>query len=174
MSDNSWWKNTTKSTKKMSNKNVMKGLRTIYDRTIRNAGPESITYMIQYYPLLEIDPLGSLIEINNLVGVAANSTHPKYRHAALVFIDGQLVGYANNKGNSHAEYRAIEVAKLHGYGRKYPYFNNHNIILLSIRITKGGKLALAKPCIKCQRLCQKLGIKNILYSTNNHTIVRMK
>ena len=98
--------------------------------------------------------------------LAANSTHPKYKHAALVFHNGILVGWSNNVGKHHAEVRAITVAKMYGY--------KSNLTLLSLRLGKEGTLRLAKPCNSCYLYCKKHGVTTILYSTDKQNIVKMK
>ena len=45
-----------------------------------------------------------------LIHMASHSHHRKHKHAALVFSDGQLVAFANNTDNHHAEFRALQVA----------------------------------------------------------------
>lgn len=107
----------------------------------------------------------NLIPYSKLTEIAANSTHPKHKHAALVFHNGELVGYANNLGNYHAEVRALQVAKMYGY--------KTDLTVLSIRISKSGKLKLAKPCDSCMTYMRKRGIACILYSTDDGTIVRL-
>lgn len=104
--------------------------------------------------------------------VALASTHLKHKHAALIFHDGTLIASANNCGSDHAEWRAIQIAKLKGF-RKIK--DVHNLILISIAVNKQGKLKLAKPCNDCMYFLGEYGFvpKQIYYSTNNQTIVRL-
>ena len=98
--------------------------------------------------------------------MANKSNHPKHKHAALIFHNGELIAWSNNQGNSHAEWRAIQIAKIHGY--------KEGLVLLSIAINKKGELKLAKPCKACQYYigtCKM--IKTVLYSTSKQTIVRL-
>jgi len=101
-----------------------------------------------------------------MINAASLSSHPKHKHAAFVFHNGECVGWANNKENHHAEIRALEVAKLYGYVR--------GLILLSIRIGKEGKLKLAKPCLSCFMYAKRHGVTMILYSTDKQSIIKMK
>lgn len=98
--------------------------------------------------------------------LAAKSNHPKYKHAAIVFHNGDMVGWANNLGNHHAEVRALTIAKMYGYKK--------NLTILSVRIGKEGTLRLAKPCYKCYLYCKQHGVTTILYSTDKQNIVKMK
>jgi tRNA(Arg) A34 adenosine deaminase TadA len=104
----------------------------------------------------------------SIVRYAEQSTHPRHRHVALIFLEGILLASANNNVDNHAEARAIEVAKIvHGY---IP----DGCILVSIAITKAGKLKLAKPCKNCAIRIDNVGIKNVLYSTKEGRIVNAK
>lgn len=85
------------------------------------------------------------------------SDHPKHKHAALVFQDGELVTWANNTKEEHAEVRAIRIAKILGY--------TDNLTLISIALTKAGRLKLAKPCVSCHWYIKICNIKTVLYST---------
>ena len=101
---------------------------------------------------------------NFYVNIAVKSTHPKFKHAAIIFHNGEMIAWANNKGNHHAEVRAIEVATLYGFKK--------DLVLVSVRVTKNGRLALAKPCLGCLFHAKMKGIKTILYSTNKQTIIK--
>lgn len=96
---------------------------------------------------------------------AMQSQHPKHRHAAIVFHDGFLIGWSNNKEGEHAEVRALVVAHLNGFKEK--------LILISIAIDKEGRLKLAKPCEPCEKYCRKHGVINLYYSTREQTIRRV-
>lgn len=98
------------------------------------------------------------------VKLASKSTHPKHRHVALIFHEGILLAWSNNSREFHAEARAIEIAKILRY--------KTNLTLISIAITKGGKLKLGKPCIKCQQKISRAKIKNVYYSTKEQMIVK--
>lgn len=100
-----------------------------------------------------------------LTEIANKSTHPKHKHAAIVFHKGDLIGWANNNGNHHAEVRALEVAACYGY--------RDNLTLLSIRVSKGGTLKLAKPCVGCRDYCKRHGVTTIYYSNDKGAIVKL-
>ncbi len=40
------------------------------------------------------------------------------------------------------------------------------------RITPCGNTALAKPCPKCMSLIKSVGVKQIIYTTDNHNVVK--
>jgi len=105
--------------------------------------------------------------LDNIVGfvkLASKSLHPKHRHVALIFHQGVLLAWSNNSREYHAEDRAIEICKLLRY--------KSNLTLISIAITKEGKLKLALPCVKCQAKIVKYRISNVFYSTSSQAIIR--
>ena len=103
--------------------------------------------------------------INYYTAIAIKSKHPKYKHAAIVFHNQEIICHANNSNDQHAEVRALEIARILGYTR--------DLTLLSLRVTKTGKLALAKPCFSCF-LYIKLtgGVSKILHSNERGMIVK--
>lgn len=105
------------------------------------------------------------IGIANLVEAANKSSHPKHRHAAIIFHKDQIVAIANNNSEEHAEHRAIKIAKILGY--------KSELTLLSIAITKKGELKLAKPCNKCMAKISREKINNVYYTTKQQTIVKL-
>lgn len=112
-----------------------------------------------------------MIDKGIAIEAARKSSHPKHRHACLIFLRSELVVSQVNKGGSHAETRAIETFKL-----LYPnyWFQPPDMLtLISIAITKDGRLKLAKPCRRCEIKIRKFGIVNIIYSTNNQTFERL-
>lgn len=102
-------------------------------------------------------------------GIAIKSKHPKHKHAALLFKDGELIASGNNSKEQHAETKVIEVAKLLGYK------TGENLILISIALSKDGKFKLAKPCMACMVALKlyNIALRNIYYSTKKQRIVRL-
>jgi len=122
-----------------------------------------------------------MIDVNLAIQFAGRSLHHRSKHAAIVFYNGEIIGIANNTKRYHAEERAYVQAYIN---KKFipnlesisSYQFGRNLILISIAITKSGRLKLAKPCPECQKYLTARDIlnKNIYYSTNAQTIVRMK
>lgn len=54
-----------------------------------------------------------------------------------------------------------EISALNKTTAKY----RKNAIVFVGRTTKDGKLAIAKPCSKCEKILKKVGVKRIWYST---------
>lgn len=102
------------------------------------------------------------------ISIAKNSSHPKHKHAALIFCDGELIVYANNHGNYHAERKALDICHMLGY-----FAPGYKLVLISIAITKGGKLKLAKPCRNCEYYIRKKKIEQVFYSTKEQRIVKL-
>lgn len=49
----------------------------------------------------------------------------------------------------------------------YPLDYLSKCYLINIRIMKNGKLGMAKPCIRCQRLLEDFDIRHIIFSNEN-------
>lgn len=100
------------------------------------------------------------------IELAKKSIHPRHRHVAIVYHNNKLICWATNNHHQHAEVKALETAAL--YGHRY------ELVLVSIAITKGGRLKLAKPCTSCYWYCRDNGVIEIYYSINEQAIVKMK
>lgn len=74
------------------------------------------------------------------------------------------------KNSRHAEMDAI--LKLLNKDKGLSHLAGATIYIT--RITPQGKTALAKPCKKCMALIQSVGIKTIIYTTDNSNTERIK
>jgi tRNA(Arg) A34 adenosine deaminase TadA len=116
-----------------------------------------------------------MIDVNLAIQLAGRSLHAKSKHAAIVFHKGEIIAIANNSKEKHAEIRALEIARINfGYLYEQGDFFSTDAVLISIAITKTGKLKLAKPCPKCLAYLKLQEYKTIYYSTNNQTIIKLK
>lgn len=106
----------------------------------------------------------------SLKRVARRSTHSQFFHAAQVKAGGAVLATANNTGGyfhdayGHAETRACRVAWASGHNLK-------GATVISIRVTKTGKLANAKPCGQCVANMREYGIRKVVYSTASEALV---
>jgi len=110
---------------------------------------------------------------------AASSTH-KHRLGAVLVKGGRVLATGYNRvghkaahgdwpDSVHAEVMAI--SKL----LKPKHFHKlHGCKLFVTRIRKNGKTALAKPCEPCLSLIKSVGIKEIIYTTDEQAIERIK
>lgn len=95
---------------------------------------------------------------------ASQSTHPLFFHAAQVRIGGAVVATAHNTSRyslcaaGHAEVRACRAASRSGRSLA-------GAVVVSIRVTRAGKLANAKPCARCEAAMRTMGVKRVVYST---------
>ena len=87
--------------------------------------------------------------------LAAKSDHEHFRHGALVIKAGNVIARGYNKGVKHAEVAALE--KVDPDKRK-------GCTVISVRITKLGKLAMAKPCAKCEKFMREYGVAVVEWS----------
>lgn len=86
------------------------------------------------------------------------SPYDTYQHAVLVMSGGAVRAIGYNTYNRHAEVMAL--AKLWPSERR-------GTRIFSVRFTKTGKLAMAKPCPECQKYLKKHGVKQVTYSDSN-------
>ena len=85
-----------------------------------------------------------------------------YRHIAIVFRGGSILSIGNNVSR-HAEVAAL--SKL---------FPNERIgtTVLSMRIRKHGSIANGKPCANCMRFMIACGVKKVVWSNSNGTLIK--
>jgi deoxycytidylate deaminase len=93
------------------------------------------------------------------------STHKQHHHACVVTIGGAIVAVGYNHETTHAEINALK--KLWPNHRK-------NVKLYSFRFSKGGKWAMAKPCIRCEKFIRDSGVKIVYYTDKDGNLERMK
>jgi deoxycytidylate deaminase len=91
--------------------------------------------------------------ISPLMTLALRSTHKVHHHAVAVVRNGRVLGLAYNSSLEHAEIRGLKRIK-----------NKKGCLLWSIRLSKTGKLLLAKPCEDCESQLREWGIKAVYYS----------
>lgn len=100
----------------------------------------------------------------SLKRAALRSTHPLVFHAAQVRIGGAVVATAHNTASrgerayGHAETMACRMAYAAGHNLK-------GAAVVSIRVTRAGKLASARPCPVCMENMVALGVRKVVYST---------
>lgn len=96
---------------------------------------------------------------------AKKSQNSAFFHAAIVKRAGAVVAVGHNHGWLHAE--KVALGKMWKSERK-------GCTLISVRLTKGGLLANAMPCVDCQQLIRDSGIHDVYYSTADRKMERMK
>lgn len=75
--------------------------------------------------------------------------------------------YDESKHSGHAEINALSPL----IGKEIDWTK---IKIYVYRELRDGTIALARPCVSCMKLIQKLGIKNIYYSNDCHTFSKEK
>lgn len=93
-----------------------------------------------------------------LLRASRKSHFDTYQHAVLVVAGGAVKAVGYNTQQHHAEVHALQ--KLWPSERK-------NCKIFSVRFTKTGKLAMAKPCDECQKYLKANGIKKVTYSDSS-------
>jgi deoxycytidylate deaminase len=86
-----------------------------------------------------------------------------YRHVAIVTRGGCVLSVGVNSGVHHAEMVAL--------WELFPA-NRKGVTVMSLRIRKDGSLAMAKPCPACTRNMREYGVKKVVYSISDGTLVK--
>lgn len=102
------------------------------------------------------------INLNLLRKVAMRSSREQ-RHASIVFRSGTPVAFGYNNENKHSEENAISEAYM------IAGVTGKGATIVNIRITRGGKIGLSKPCPACLDLLKEKKFRKIIYSTNDGT-----
>jgi len=102
---------------------------------------------------------------------------PNFRVGAVIFRNGKMVdggwnwhkkthpqSTARNKG-IHAEFHCLS---------RCSRIELQGVVLFVARITKDGRLAIARPCFSCQLLLQDRGFKRIYYTDRNGGIGELR
>lgn len=97
--------------------------------------------------------------------IASRSTNPDYKHAAIVLRGGALVSTGYNHDDRHAEVVALSDL--------WPN-KRHGTKLWSLRYTRTGRLAMAKPCIRCEEFLRSCGVRVVYYSNSDGLIEVLK
>lgn len=114
---------------------------------------------------------------------AANySEFPRYKMGSALFDRaGKLITVGWNKRKTHPEQKKYAV-KLKQPERQYLHAEIDALVtrryglipyvIVVVRLTKNGKLTMARPCPICMRAIKEAGIEEIIYSDNNGKMVK--
>lgn len=97
--------------------------------------------------------------------LAKKARHKTHHHACLIYRGGALVAMGVNHDTVHAEVAALNSL--------WPS-ERRGTKVISIRMTRAGKLSMAKPCEACEAYLRENGVKLVLYSTREGNMERMK
>lgn len=97
------------------------------------------------------------LNLNLLTRVAKRSKR-EHRHASIIFKNGTPRTFGFNGTEHHAEENAMVRDK-----------NYKGAVMVNIRLTKAGKIGMAKPCPGCLDLLKEKKFRKVIYSTNHGT-----
>lgn len=103
--------------------------------------------------------------VRKAVKLAERARHHSHKHAALVYKSGALISQGVNHDEVHAEVQALK--------KLWPN-EREDTTVVTIRMTKGGRLGLAKPCPECEAYMKLAGVKKVIYSDADGQMVTMK
>lgn len=86
------------------------------------------------------------------------STHPQFRHAAIVLRGGSLLATGVNRNGLHAEVHALRIL--------WPG-KRAGTTVISVRTRRDGSFAMARPCRSCWAYMSRAGVKTVIYTTWN-------
>jgi deoxycytidylate deaminase len=102
---------------------------------------------------------------NSLLSLTQKSRHRQHHHAAQIRRGGSVVASGYNHETRHAEVDAL--LKLWPSERK-------GTVVVSVRVTKSGRLSMGKPCEDCEAFLRANGVKAVIYSDFSGKLVKMK
>src|SRR5512133_1397237 len=97
--------------------------------------------------------------------IANRSNHKCHKHGVMIFRGGSIIATGANHDNIHAEVSALNSL--------WPS-ERRGTKVVSIRVTRSGKIGMAKPCVNCERYLRDNGVKTVYYSDNNGMMQTMK
>jgi tRNA(Arg) A34 adenosine deaminase TadA len=87
---------------------------------------------------------------------ARKSDHFHHRHATLLFKGSVLHAAGYNQGWKHSEIMALNSVKHKGTAR--------GMIAFNVRVTRGGRIGMSKPCEECKAALIKAGVKAVWFT----------
>ena len=97
----------------------------------------------------------------NLLKKTAMKSNRMQKHSSFIFKNGNLVSIGYNNEFSHAEEKAINS-----------YYSDvimKGYTMVNLRLTRSGRIGMAKPCPACFALLKEKKFRKIIYSTNEGT-----
>jgi pyrimidine deaminase RibD-like protein len=88
----------------------------------------------------------------HLIKLASHSTHPRYRHAAILARGKRILSKGWNSDFLHAETHAIRVAS----------HSVHGASLYTLMVKKAGELGNGSPCPECMDALRAAGIRKVV------------
>lgn len=96
--------------------------------------------------------------------LAEKSPHKTYKHAVQIVKGGSVISYGYNHDTIHAEVQALN--------KLWPGFARGTVVY-SMRFTRSGNLAMAKPCDDCETALRAAGVKKVVYSNREGGLSEM-
>ena len=102
---------------------------------------------------------------NVAIGEAYKSSF-KIQMGAVVICKNKIVGRGHNvslsTGKKHGDGKHAEMAAIGNTTARH----RKDSTVIVCRINRSGDIRMAKPCVKCQTIMKKIGIRKVIYSTN--------
>lgn len=94
--------------------------------------------------------------------LAPKARHKWAHHVAIVMRGGNIIATSTNYDSTHAEVAALN--------NLWPS-ERRGTKVYSIRVSRSGQFAMAKPCPNCERYMRESGVKTVYYTDPNGIMV---
>lgn len=109
----------------------------------------------------------------NIARYLATRSELRHKHGAVVVKSGRVVGMGWNKRRNHP--RVIPEGKhkeqcdhhAEAVAIREAGTNANGSIVFVARVNRNGEDLLSKPCLQCQKLIERSGVKYVLWTSSN-------
>ena len=105
-----------------------------------------------------------MLSFNAIKRLSLRSDHHNFRHVAVLTRGSSVVAIGFNHNTIHAEDAVLR--------RVWPD-QRAGLTLWSYRVTRGGRLSMARPCVMCQAMLLRNGIIRVRYSDSNGKMIKL-
>ncbi len=113
--------------------------------------------------------MSSLDNLSLAIKIARSNPEPKWKLAAIAIKGGSVLAVGQNSFRQNTTpVNTIHYTDLGIHAEENCLRNLTTVpkILYVARVTKAGRVAMARPCPRCMKQIREFGIKQICYTTN--------
>jgi len=111
---------------------------------------------------------------------AENNKYPQWRLCTIITKGGSVISmgessYRNSPKHNEADgVNCSEHSEIAALRKVSPNRDLKGAIAHVARVSRGGRVSIAKPCRGCQKALREAGVKRVHYTESEDTIKRMK
>lgn len=102
--------------------------------------------------------------IDKAVKVAATSEHPKWRHGCVIVRHNHASTGVNKLRSDPRNEEYVPTFHAEETALRQAYNGGRGSICYIARVSKRGRLLLARPCDNCWRMLKDAGVKRVVYT----------